>query len=114
MHTYQAKIDRKWLPDGREPLTWCGGERLYLHNGAATFAGYTTAGFGRMVFDSVAATSADFDRDGLTDLYVVNRGLPDALFINCRDVCADSVSPRHLLIALYFVIDCGMTFTSLP
>ncbi len=63
---------------------WMRNNRLYLNNGNGTFEDITKeSGTGLGVFHKTnSVLFADFNNDGLPDLFVGNRGTPDKLFIN--------------------------------
>ncbi len=78
-------------PNGRAdycaPATYPGGKSYYYHNnGDGSFTERTTeAGFANTLGKSLAVAEWDFNRDGWSDLVVVNDGEPDLLYLNNGD-----------------------------
>lgn len=58
-------------------------DRLYRNNGDGSFTDITLqAGFNRSYGAGFGVVGADFNNDGLIDLFVANDGMPDQLWIN--------------------------------
>lgn len=55
---------------------------LYLNDGKGHFRLATEGSGLKIASNSVALATADFNKDGILDLYVVNANLPDQLFLN--------------------------------
>ena len=70
--TYCGPIDADAAPD-----------RLYLNNGDGTFADISIAsGLGTTSGTGLGVVAADFDRDGLTDVFVANDAMVNQLWLN--------------------------------
>lgn len=84
--------------------------RLYRNNGDGTFSDYSqVSGIAQEFGNSFGVVSADFDSDGLIDLYVANDRTPNELWLNQGDLKFANVAESYGVAAdRYGLVKAGM------
>jgi enediyne biosynthesis protein E4 len=104
------------LPDYCSPLSYNAPatDTLYRNRGDGTFEDITLAsGLGHAYGNGLGVACADFNRDGLTDIYIANDAAPNQLWINQGDnTFVDEAMLRGCAVNLLGMSEAGMGVSS--